>query len=136
MQVNNLSTLALSQTDIIKRKLCISHSSLLVFVTDRVNLADRVKWRKKLTYLPPNQPSEFIKQTYPLYPPAYPGQQQMALTVTSQVPVAGQNTVVVQAVANDQVPGLVPGCAFCKFVPGIIETIIRLSLVVSFEVRL
>ena len=94
-------------------------------------------------YPSPNQPAEFVKQTcpvepYPDYPPAYPGQQEMiALSVPGQVPsVAGQpptTIVVVQARGNNQVPGLVPGCAFCKFVPGVIETIIRLSLVVSYS---
>ena len=87
--------------------------------------------KEEESYPPPNQPAEFAeKQTYPVYPPAYPGQQEITL---GHIPVVGQNVVVVQrVVANDQVPGLAPGCAFCKFVPGIAETTIRLSLVVSF----
>ena len=29
-----------------------------------------------------------------------------------------------------QIPNVYPGCAFCKFVPGVIETLIRLAIVV------
>ena len=92
--------------------------------------------KEEESYPPPNQPAEFAEmQQYPVSdpPPAYPGQQEIAL---GHIPVVGQNIVVVQrVVANNQLPGLAPGCAFCKFVPGIVETIIRLSLVVSYLLK-
>jgi len=67
---------------------------------------------------------------------AYPvvGQQQQTLIVAGQAPV--QNVVLVQARSfNAQVSGLLPGFAFCKFTPGIIETFIRVSLTVSRRVQ-
>ena len=53
--------------------------------------------------------------------------------VSQQVPM--QNVVLVQTVPiNQQKPGIAPGFAFCKFTPGVIETVIRVSLVVSHVV--
>ena len=71
-------------------------------------------------------------------PPAYqpqPVQQQNTTGVVviggPTVPVA-QNVVVVRTLrTNVQIPDTYPGVAFCKFTPGIIETVIRSSIVVS-----
>ena len=90
----------------------------------------------------PNQQGHFAVQQ-PAYPPAYlsgyppqgaaypvAGQQPQTLFVVGRAPV--QNVVLVQARSyNPQVSGLLPGFAFCKFTPGIIETFIRVSLTVS-----
>ena len=65
-----------------------------------------------------------------VYQPAYAGQQNTMVVTASQVPM--QNVVLVQTVSvNAQQPGIVPGFAFCKFAPGVIETLIRVSLAVS-----
>jgi len=89
-------------------------------------------------YPPPYATGGF--QAPPVYQPpgcqpqgaAYPvvGQQHQTVIVAGQAPV--QNVVLVQARSyNAQVSGLLPGFAFCKFTPGIIETFIRVSLTVS-----
>ena len=66
--------------------------------------------------------------------PAYP-QQQQATSVVFAGGVPNQNVLVVQTDVqtvrtNVQIPEVYPGVAFCSFVPGIIETLIRSSVVV------
>ena len=65
-------------------------------------------------------------------PPAYPQQQQATSVVyAGGVPAVNQNVLIVQTVrTNVQIPEIYPGVAFCSFVPGIIETLIRSSVVV------
>ena len=93
----------------------------------------------------PNQQGNFVvqQQAYPpAYAPTYPpqgavypvvGQQQQTVVVTGgQIPV--QNVVLVRPNGrghNPQVAGAQPGPAFCLFAPGMIETGIRVSLVVG-----
>jgi len=75
----------------------------------------------------PNPPVVVQQQAYQ---PAYVGQQHTVVVTAPQVPM--QNVVFVQTVPiNQQKPGIVPGFAFCKFTPGVLETVIRVSLVVS-----
>ena len=63
--------------------------------------------------------------------PAYPQQQQATSVVFAGGVPANQNVLVVQTVrTNVQIPEVYPGVAFCSFVPGIIETLIRSSVVV------
>ena len=64
--------------------------------------------------------------------PAYPQQQQATSVVfAGGVPAVNQNVLIVQTVrTNVQIPEVYPGVAFCSFVPGIIETLIRSSVVV------
>ena len=96
-------------------------------------------------YAPNQQGVAVQQQAYPPtysasgYPPqgaAYPvtGQQQQTFFVAAgRAPV--QNVVLVQARSyNPQVSDLLPGFAFCKFTPGIIETFIRVPLTVSTHV--
>ena len=81
-------------------------------------------------YYTPNPPAVVSQQAYQ---PAYVGQQHTVVVATPQVPM--QNVVLVQTVPiNQQKPGIAPGFAFCKFTPGVIETVIRVSLVVSHVV--
>lgn len=98
---------------------------------------------------PPGAPIGYAGQPPPQYPPAvayYPppgsviagqpptyAQQQQAsnVVVVGGAPTVPQNVLVVQTIrANVQIPEVYPGVAFCKFAPGIIETIIRVSLMV------
>ena len=72
-------------------------------------------------YYPQNQPP----------PPAYQQQQTTGIVVVGAQPPMAQNVLVVQTVrANVQIPEVYPGPAFCMFTPGIIETLIRSSIVV------
>jgi len=70
-------------------------------------------------------------------PPSYPGHQQQTsanVAFFGGTPVT-QNVLVIQTVrANAQVPDVYPGFAFCKFTPGIIETLIRTSLAVRIYI--
>jgi len=114
---------------------------LLIFT--KVTMTAVVPTKETEAYPPPYatvQQGEFVaQQAYPpTYTPqsvAYPvvGQQQQTVVVAGQAPV--QNVVLVQARScNPQVSGVLPGFAFCKFGPGIIETFIRVSLTVSTRV--
>lgn len=64
-------------------------------------------------------------------PPAYGQQQTANVVMVGGAPTPVQNVVVVQTIrANVQIPEVYPGVAFCMFAPGIIETVIRISLMV------
>ena len=79
---------------------------------------------------PEYQPNPSMVVQRQTYQPAYAGQMNTVVVAAPQPTV--QNVVLVQTMnANPQKPGLDPGCAFCKFAPGIIETVIRVSLAVS-----
>ena len=78
-------------------------------------------------YYPP--PSGVAATSQPP-PPAYQQQQTTGVVVVGAPPVV-QNVMVVRTVrANVQIPDVYPGLAFCMFAPGIIETMIRSSIVV------
>ena len=81
-------------------------------------------------YYPP--PSGVAATSQPP-PPAYQQQQNVTtIIVGGPAPLPAQNAMVVQTVrTNVQIPKVYPGVAFCRFAPGIIETIIRSSIVVS-----
>ena len=80
---------------------------------------------------PVYQPNPLVAVQQQTYQPAYAGQMNTVVVAAPQPSV--QNVVLVETVnrANPQKPGLDPGCAFCKFAPGIIETVFRVSLAVS-----
>lgn len=88
-------------------------------------------------YAPGAAPGEYGAQQPVQYPapnpPSYypPGQQQQGANVAF-VPAA-QNVRVVNVRTNLQIPDVYPGIAFCKFIPGIVETSIRLSLMVRLS---
>lgn len=74
-------------------------------------------------------------------PPAYPISSphvHVSTTASAAIFTAGnsrpavRNPMVRNVSPDAQIPDVYPGCAFCKFPPGIIETVIRSSVVVRY----
>ena len=88
-------------------------------------------------YAPPYAPEQVTgyAQQPVQYPLGHPGvvlpAQTTSVAFAGGVPAVNQNVLIVQTVrTNVQIPEVYPGVAFCSFVPGIIETLIRSSVVV------
>ena len=81
---------------------------------------------------PPSSPTQ-----YHLHSAEYNQAQQQQTTTSLVNVVSGGEPVIhnvsqVEIVRSNyvQIPNVYPGCAFCKFVPGVLETLIRLAIVV------